>query len=58
MFLEEHRKRENITMKNYKTQILKTVVRSAFAGQLGWDINGLFQKNNASVHGAEHAKSL
>ena len=45
-------------MKNYKTQILETVVRPAFAEQLGWDIDGLFQKNNAPIHGAGCAKSL
>ena len=58
MFLKEHEKREKITMKNYKTQILKTVVRSAFAEQLDWDIDELFQENNAPIHGAECAKSL
>jgi len=34
MFLKEHEKKKRITMKNYKKQILKTVVRSAFAEQL------------------------
>ena len=58
MFLKEHKKKESIMMKNYKTQILETVVGPAFAEQLEWNINELFQKNNASVHGAEHAKNL
>jgi len=34
MFLKEHKKKKGITMKNYKKQVLKTVVRPAFAEQL------------------------
>jgi len=47
-----------ITMEDYKKQVLETVVGPAFAGQLGWDIDGLFQEDNAPVHGAGRARSL
>jgi len=58
MFLKEHEKKKRTTMKNYKKQVLKTVVRPAFAEHLKWDIDELFQKNNASVHEAKCARSL
>jgi len=34
MFLKEHEKKKRTTMKNYKKQVLKTVVRPAFAEHL------------------------
>jgi len=48
-------------MEDYKTQVLKAVMRPVFNGQLEWeywDSDGLFQEDNAPVHGAGRAKSL
>ncbi len=48
-------------MEDYKKQGLETVVGPMFNGQLGWeywDSDGLFQEDNAPVHGAGRARSL
>jgi len=58
MILKEHEKKRGITMKNYKKQVLKAVVRPAFAEQHEWHDDELFQKNNASIHGSKRARSL
>jgi len=50
-----------VTTKNYKKQVLEAVVGPVFNDQLGWehwDSDGLFQENNAPVHGAGRARSL
>jgi len=49
MFLKEHEKQEKITMKDYKKQVIKAVVRPAFQTKWGQK-DEIFQKNNASVH--------
>ncbi len=49
MFLKEHEKKREITMKNYKKQIIEAVVRPAFEHEWGQK-DGLFQKDNASIH--------
>jgi len=58
VFLEGHGKGGGITMEDYKKQVLEAVVRPAFARQIGWDVEGLFQEDNASIHGAGRAGSL
>jgi len=55
VFLEGHGKRGGVTMEDYKKQVLKAVVGPVFNGQLGWeywDSHGLFQEDNAPVHGS------
>ncbi len=49
MFLKEHEKQREITMKDYKKQVIEAVVRPAFQAEWGQK-DGIFQKNNASVH--------
>lgn len=53
MFLKDTDKNRSVTKKNYKKQILKTVMSPAFTGQSGWeywDDDELFQEDNAPIH--------
>lgn len=61
MFLEGHGKRGGSTKQDYVDQVLKPVVGPAFDGQLSWDFwddDGLFQEDNASIHGTRNSGRL